>query len=134
MCGNQHLLTDVLRGEWGFDGYVTSDCGAINDIQVNHHFAPDGPTAAAMGLKAGCDTDCGGVYGGHVIDAVNRSILSEATIDVRAPLRLKPRRGCEPRRDCTWREISDWTPGGADCPQGWRHLAVSAIQHPCIPC
>jgi len=82
MCGNQHLLTDVLRGEWGFDGYVTSDCGAINDIQVNHHFAPDGPTAAAMGLKAGCDTDCGGVYGGHVIDAVNRSILSEATIDV----------------------------------------------------
>ena len=34
MCGNQHLLTDVLRDQWGFDGYVTSDCGAINDIQV----------------------------------------------------------------------------------------------------
>ena len=47
-------------------------------IQVNHHFAPDGPTAAAMGLKAGCDTDCGGVYGGNAITAVNRSILRHA--------------------------------------------------------
>lgn len=81
-CANQHLLTDVLRDTWGFDGYVTSDCGAINDVQVNHHFAPDGKTAAAMGLKAGCDTDCGGVYGGHAIEAVNASILAEATIDV----------------------------------------------------
>ena len=31
MCANQNLLMDVLRGEWGFDGYVTSDCGAIAD-------------------------------------------------------------------------------------------------------
>eukprot|EP00931_Biecheleriopsis_adriatica_P085911 TRINITY_DN60680_c0_g1_i1.p1 TRINITY_DN60680_c0_g1~~TRINITY_DN60680_c0_g1_i1.p1 ORF type:complete len:769 (-),score=153.79 TRINITY_DN60680_c0_g1_i1:74-2380(-) len=82
MCANRELLTDVLRKEWGFDGYVTSDCGAINDIQVNHHFAPDGPTAAAMGLKAGCDTDCGGVYGKGVVKAVNMSILSEETIDL----------------------------------------------------
>ena len=62
------------------------DCCATSphaaSSQVNHHFAPDGPTAAAMGLKAGCDTDCGGVYGGNTISAVNRSILSEATIDV----------------------------------------------------
>ena len=34
MCGNRMLLTDVLRDQWGFDGYVTSDCGAINDIQA----------------------------------------------------------------------------------------------------
>jgi len=82
MCGNRMLLTDVLREQWGFDGYVTSDCGAISDIQNNHHFAPDAPTAAAMGLKAGCDTDCGGVYGGNAIAAVNRSLLSEDTIDI----------------------------------------------------
>jgi beta-glucosidase-like glycosyl hydrolase len=82
MCANRDLLTNVLRDQWGFDGYVTSDCGAINDIQANHHFAPDGPTAAAMGLKAGCDNDCGGVYGGNTIKAVNMSILSEKTIDI----------------------------------------------------
>ena len=75
------LLTDVLRTEWGFDGYVTSDCGAINDITANHHYAPDGVTAAAQGLKAGCDTDCGGVYGAHTVDAVKAGYLSEATID-----------------------------------------------------
>lgn len=82
MCANRELLTDVLRDQWGFEGYVTSDCGAINDITANHHFVPDGPTAAASGLKAGCDTDCGGVYGGNVVKAVNMSILSEKTIDI----------------------------------------------------
>jgi len=82
MCANRELLTDVLRDEWGFDGYVTSDCGAINDISVNHHFDPDGATATAAGLKAGCDTDCGEVYGHNLISAVNRSILSEETIDL----------------------------------------------------
>ena len=81
MCANQKLLNDVLRGQWGFDGYVTSDCGAITDITANHHFAPDGKTATAMGLKAGCDTDCGSVYGKNLIAAVNQSILSVATID-----------------------------------------------------
>jgi len=87
MCANQKLLTDVLRGQWGFDGYVTSDCGAIADIYKNHQWPPnpaDPPNAvvaAAAGLKAGCDTDCGGVYGSSVVEAVNRSILSEATVD-----------------------------------------------------
>jgi beta-glucosidase-like glycosyl hydrolase len=77
------LLTPKFESRWpGFDGYVTSDCGAISDIEVNHHFAPDKPTAAAMGLKAGCDTDCGGVYGSSAVQAVNESKLSEATIDL----------------------------------------------------
>lgn len=82
MCANREMLTDVLRDQWGFDGYVTSDCGAIDNIYHSHHFAPDFATAAAMGLKAGCDTDCGKVYGGHTVEAVNRSILSEETVDI----------------------------------------------------
>lgn len=82
MCANRELLTDVLRDQWGFDGYVTSDCGAINDITKSHNFAPDQATAAAMGLKAGCDTDCGGVYGGNTVKAINMSILSEDTVDL----------------------------------------------------
>jgi len=87
MCANRELLTDVLRGEWGFDGYVTSDCSAIKDIYVNHNYPggvypPDAKTAAAVGLKAGCDSDCGGVYGGNAVAAVEAGYLSEETIDV----------------------------------------------------
>ena len=37
-CANKHLLDDILRGEWGFNGYVVSDCGAIDDIYLRHHF------------------------------------------------------------------------------------------------
>ena len=37
-CANDWLLTTVARGEWGFDGYITSDCGAENDVFYNHHF------------------------------------------------------------------------------------------------
>ena len=82
MCANKHLLDEILRGRWGFDGYVTSDCGAISDISGAHGFAPDDRTAAAMGLRAGCDTDCGSVYGASAAEAVRASLLSEGTIDV----------------------------------------------------
>jgi beta-glucosidase-like glycosyl hydrolase len=82
MCANRELLTDVLRDQWGFDGYVTSDCGAIDDIYQHHLFVHDGETATAAGLKAGCDSDCGGVYSSHLVNAVNASILSEETVDL----------------------------------------------------
>merc|ERR1712232_1315471 len=82
MCANRELLTDVLRDQWGFDGYVTSDCGAINDIYQHHQFVHDGKTATAAGLKAGCDSDCGGVYSSNLVNAVNASILSEETVDL----------------------------------------------------
>jgi len=58
-CANARLLTDILRGEWGFDGVVVSDCGAITDIHANHHYAATPEQAAAAALKAGCDLNCG---------------------------------------------------------------------------
>lgn len=60
--GNRHLLTDILRDEWGFDGHVVSDCGGVDHIWASHHAVGDLSEAAAMALRAGCDADCGHDY------------------------------------------------------------------------
>jgi beta-glucosidase len=54
------LLNDVLRGEWGFDGFVVSDCGAACNIFSKHHFTGSFEEAAAAALKAGMDMECSG--------------------------------------------------------------------------
>ena len=56
------LLADTLRGRWGFDGYVVSDCGGIGDIVDGHHAAPTIERAAAMALDAGTDLSCGSEF------------------------------------------------------------------------
>jgi len=60
-CANTMLLRDHLREAWHFDGYVVSDCGAVADVGMGHHYAADMPHAAAVSLKAGTDIEC--VYG-----------------------------------------------------------------------
>src|SRR5690606_27113351 len=57
-CASDDLLEDILRGAWGFDGYVVSDCDAVRDIYTNHHFAPDPATAVAVALRLGVDLEC----------------------------------------------------------------------------
>jgi len=56
---NHWLLTDVLRGEWGFDGYVVSDCGGVTLLYDGHYYAKDFEDAAIMAIKAGLDLECG---------------------------------------------------------------------------
>lgn len=57
-CGSEFLMRDVLRGAWGFKGYVVSDCDAVTDISEHHKFAPDPAAAVAVALKAGTDNEC----------------------------------------------------------------------------
>ncbi|HEY1683790.1 MAG TPA: glycoside hydrolase family 3 C-terminal domain-containing protein [Tepidisphaeraceae bacterium] len=58
-CASPFLLTDVLRKEWGFDGFVVSDGGAIPDIWMNHKFVKTPEEAAVVAVKAGCDVASG---------------------------------------------------------------------------
>ena len=85
-CGSPFLLTRILRLEWGFEGYVVSDCGAIYDIYNNHKIVPTAPEAAALAVKAGCDLNCGQTYR-TLVKAVEKGLLSEEDID-RAVRRL----------------------------------------------
>ena len=83
-CANTMLLRDHLREAWHFDGYVVSDCGAVADVGMGHHYAADMPHAAAVSLKAGTDIEC--VYGpGQAFpqlgDAVHQQLVTEADLD-----------------------------------------------------
>ena len=60
--GSDTLLNQILRKQWGFKGYVVSDCGAIDDIYLNHKIVPTGAEAAAIGVLGGCDLECGRTY------------------------------------------------------------------------
>ena len=79
-CANKKLMKDILRDEWGFDGFVVSDCGAIYDIWKFHKFVPTELEASVLGVKAGTDLTCGDEYK-TLIEAVKKGSISEAEID-----------------------------------------------------
>lgn len=75
------LLQDLLRDKWGFAGYIVSDCGAIRDIYANHKIVATAEEASALGIKRGCDLECGNVYK-TIEGAIKAGLLSEAELDV----------------------------------------------------
>jgi beta-glucosidase len=79
-CGSEMLLKQILRDEWGFQGYVVSDCGAINDIYQGHKVVVTAPQAAALGARTGTDLECGGVYS-NLVAAVEQGLITEPQID-----------------------------------------------------
>ncbi len=82
-CAHSYLLNEVLRKNWGFDGYVVSDCGALADIYKDHHFTETKAEAAAVALKSTCDLNCGQTYDA-LIDAYEQDLITEEEITAAA--------------------------------------------------
>ncbi len=79
-CGSNPLLEKIIRKEWGFKGYIVSDCWAISDMYEFHKIVNSKEAAAAVAVKAGTDLNCGNSYP-YLYDAVKKGIISEKTID-----------------------------------------------------
>ncbi|WP_347159871.1 glycoside hydrolase family 3 N-terminal domain-containing protein [Pontibacter chitinilyticus] len=89
---NPYLLTDVLRGQWGFQGFTVSDLGSISGLVGSHHVAATPVDAAAMSLKAGLDADLSGYgFDKNLLEAVQKGLVTEAQVEqaVSRVLRLK---------------------------------------------
>jgi beta-glucosidase len=87
-CANQYLLQDQLRGKWGFQGYVVSDCDAVRDVAANHRYRPTQAQGAAISVLRGMDNECvtftsrfGDPVEKAYIDAVQQGYLPESVLD-----------------------------------------------------
>jgi beta-glucosidase len=93
--GNRYLITDILRGEWGFDGFVVSDYTSINEM-VPHGYASDLAHAAELTIDAGVDMDLqGGVFTEYLAELVKGGRVTDAQVEraARRILEMKYRLG-----------------------------------------
>ena len=93
---NKFLLTDILRGKWGFDGFVYSDLFSIDGIAGTHHVAADVKEAGKLSLEAGVDMDLGAnAYGKRTLELLNEGRLDMKYVDAAVAniLRLKFKMG-----------------------------------------
>ncbi|MDL2353792.1 MAG: glycoside hydrolase family 3 C-terminal domain-containing protein [Pseudomonadota bacterium] len=79
MCASP-LMKGRLRGDWGFKGFVVSDCDSVGDLVTGHKSAPDAAHASALAVRAGTDLDCGATYLA-LPAAVAKGLISEGEID-----------------------------------------------------
>jgi beta-glucosidase len=88
VSANSWLLEDILRGEWGFKGYVVSDCGAISDVVHQHKYETDPEKAVALAAKAGTDLECETceteqfLYDKYLPEAYAKGYITEEEIDI----------------------------------------------------
>jgi beta-glucosidase-like glycosyl hydrolase len=92
-CMNAHVNNEVVRREWGMDGLIVSDCGAIADdassAYIKQNFGGSAEAQAAQGVLGGCDFNCGSYYSAHLASAVSTGALNSTDIDRSASRLLK---------------------------------------------
>ncbi|RLN73890.1 hypothetical protein BBJ28_00006355 [Nothophytophthora sp. Chile5] len=75
-CADKGLMTDLVRGQWKFDGYITSDCEAVADVIYNHHYTQSPEQTCATTLDAGMDLNCGNFLREHLPKALEQGIVT----------------------------------------------------------
>ena len=138
-CGNDYFINQVVREEWGWDGFVVSDCGAIGDgaftRYIQQTYPKDNQTVqqyqqARQAISAGCDTNCGSFYNNHLQLSVENGIASMDDVD-RAARRLFKRSIMLGKLDFNpssyYTDINAYGPAQIDSPEH-RALALSAAE------
>ena len=126
-CGSKTLLTDTLRGKWGFEGHVVSDCWAIRDFHTGHMVTSTPAESVALALRSGCDVNCGNSYY-HLLDALSQGLITEEQI-TEAAVRLFTTRFLLGLFDGS--EYDDIPYTAIECPEHLR-LAHEAALEACV--
>ena len=107
-CGSGYLLNEILKEEWGFQGHIVTDCGALDDIWLRHKVVDEKVEAAAMAANAGVNLNCGNLYQ-YLPVAVEMGLVDEATLDanLRPLLMTRFKLGLlDPEEKVPWSSIS----------------------------
>ena len=78
---SEYYIDVIARRTYGMKGYVTGDCSAVDDIFTGHYYVDTAEEAAAEGLYAGVDSDCGSIYQRYMISAYEQGLVSMAVVD-----------------------------------------------------
>ena len=89
-CASPFLLQEILRDKWNFDGYITSDCGAVSGVSKELNYVKTPVEAAAVSLKAGTNLNCGNTYS-LFKNAIDQGLITEQLIDERTRQLFKTR-------------------------------------------
>ena len=89
-CGSKTLIKDLLREQWHFSGYFTSDCWAIADFHLHHRVTSTPLQSVALALKNGCDLNCGNIYA-YILQALQEGLITEEEIRISCMRLMKTR-------------------------------------------
>ena len=128
MCANKPFLTDLARGAWGFDGYITSDCDAVMNVWDAHNYTQTLTEAVGQVMRAGMDIDCGSAMDvGTMYEALSEGQVSEHMVDIalRRLLKVQFRLGMfDPAKEQPLRSV----PPTAAASASHGHLALDAAR------